>query len=291
MVRRNNNRRRRVAVRTAPKAPASQPRRTFTRTLRQTQILAFTNTSTFYATLNAVVKADPRNFQDWALAASPFEMFRVKRLRAFVLPSTLPAASFQALLQNISATTIWTAPDYTNDEQTLGNNIKSYQNARFHSMSLNGFKKIVDTDVRLNSTQGGVIPPSTWLPTQAATTAGGWDPTQINYSGFQLWAENPALYNVSPSLQASLSLVYELDVEFKQPGFVTPATSLTLPGRQIIDNDNENDENETDPLPSPTAPKIYPNLKKESIPPTPPMDKAMQDRKKMETFMRMLTKG
>jgi len=254
MVRRNNNiRMQRVAVRSAPKAPAAQPRRVFTRTLRQTQVLTFTNVSTVYATLNAVVKADPRTFQDWVLAAAPFEMFRVKRLRAFMLPSTLPTASFQALLQNIAATTVWTAPDYTNDEVTVGNNIKSYQNARFHSLSLNSFKKIVDTDVRLNSTQGGVLPTTTWLPTQAANAAGGWDPTQINYSGFQLWAENPALYNVSPSLQASLSLVYEIDVEFKQPGFVTPATSLALPGRLIIDNDNENDENETDAQPLPVT--------------------------------------
>lgn len=247
MVRRNNNRRlTRVAVRTAPKAAAMQPRRVFTRTLRQTQVLAFTNVSTVYATLNAVVKADPRSFVDWDLAAAPFEMFRVKRLRAYMLPSTLPTASFQSLLNNISATTVWTAPDYTTDEITLGNNIKSYQNARFHSLSLNGFKKIVDTDVRLNSLQGGVLPPSTWLPTQAANASGGWDPTQINYSGFQLWAENPSLYNVSPSLQATISLVYEIDIEFKQPGFVTPATTLSLPGRPLIDSNNENDENETD---------------------------------------------
>jgi hypothetical protein len=172
-------------------------------------------------------------------------MFRVKRLRAFVLPASTPSATFQTQLANISSTTIWTAPDYTNDEITLGNNIKSYQNARFHSMSLNGFKKIVDTDVRLNSIQGGVLPPSTWLPTQASNAAGGWDPTQINYSGFQLWAENPSILNVSPSFTASLSFVFEIDIEFKQPGFVTPATALTLPGRLYIDANNEDDENET----------------------------------------------
>lgn len=255
MRRQNNNGRnngRRVAVRTSPKAAAGRPLRVFSRTLRQTQVLAFTNTSTVYATLNAVVRADPRSFVDWDLAASPFEMFRVKRLRAFVLPASNPSASFQTQLANISSTTIWTAPDYTNDEITLGNNIKSYQNARFHSMSLNGFKKIVDTDVRLNSIQGGVLPTSTWLPCQASNASGGWDPTQINYSGFQLWAENPAIFNVSPSLQASLSLVYEIDIEFKQPGFVTPATSTTLPGRLLIDTNNEDDENEPNvpgPLP------------------------------------------
>lgn len=249
MSRRNNGR---VAVRTSPKAAAGRPTRTFNRTLRQTQVLAFSNTSTVYATLNAVVKADPRSFVDWDLAASPFEMFRVKRLRAFVLPASTPSATFQTQLANIASTTIWTAPDYTNDEITLGNNIKSYQNARFHSMSLNGFKKIVDTDVRLNSVQGGVLPPSTWLPCQASNNAGGWDPTQINYSGFQLWAENPSILNISPSFTAALSVVYEIDIEFKQPGFVTPATSLTLPGRLLIDANNEDDENETQsvqPLP------------------------------------------
>merc|ERR1712007_250482 len=175
------------------------------------------------------------------------------RLRAFMLPSSLPTSSLDTLLRTISATTVWTAPDYTNDELTLGNNIKSYQNARFHTPALNDMKKIVDTDVRLNSVQGGVLPPSTWLPTQASNSAGGWDPTQINYSGFQLWAENPSLFNVSPSFQGSLSLVFEIDIEFKQPGFVTPATALALPGRLLYDTDNDGDENESS-LPSPQTP-------------------------------------
>jgi len=245
-TRRNGSRKMmRHPVRLAPKAAAGRPTRVFTRTLRQTQVLPFTNTSTDYATLNAVVKADPRSFVDWSLAAAPFEMFRVKRLKAFMLPSSLPTSSLDTLLRTISATTVWTAPDYTNDELTLGNNIKSYQNARFHTPALNDLKKIVDTDVRLNSVQGGVLPPSTWLPTQASNSAGGWDPTQINYSGFQLWAENPSLFNVSPSFQGSLSLVFEIDIEFKQPGFVTPATALgQLPGLAIIDATGEDDENE-----------------------------------------------
>lgn len=242
MVRGNNKfNNRRMPVRTAPKAAAARPQRVFTRTLRQTQQIPFNNTAAGVAILSAIVRADPRTFQDWALAAAPFEMFRVKRLRAFVLPSTSATASFQTLLANIASTTIWTAPDYTTDEVSLGSNIKSYQNARFHGLSLNGFKKIVDTDVRLNSMQGGVLPPSTWLPTGAANTIGGWDPAQINYTGFQLWGENAALLNVSPALQASLSIVYEIDIEFKQPGFVVPATSLSLPGRLLNENDDDED--------------------------------------------------
>lgn len=231
-----------MPVRTAPKSAAARPLRVFTRTLRQTQLVPFSNVTGSVAILSAIVRADPRTFQDWALAAAPFEMFRVKRLRAFVLPSTTPAASFQTLLANIASTTIWTAPDYTTDEVSLGSNIKSYQNARFHGLSLNGFKKIVDTDVRLNSMQGGVLPPSTWLPTGAANTIGGWDPAQINYTGFQLWAENPALYNVSPEFQGALSIVYEIDIEFKQPGFVVPAVSLSLPGRLLVSDNNEDQE-------------------------------------------------
>lgn len=235
----------RAPVRISPKQAAMRPTRVFTRTLRQTQVLSFTNTSTVYATLNATVRADPRGYVDWEQAAQPFEMFRVKRLRAFVMPATLPTAGFQTAFANLASTTVWTAPDYTYDEVTLGNNIKSYQNARFHTLSLNSFKKIVDTDVRLNSIQGGVLPPSTWLPCQSSNAFGGWDPLSINYTGFQLWAENPAIFNVSPSLQASLSLIFEIDIEFKQPGFSTPPTTTALPARLITEPDNENDENES----------------------------------------------
>jgi len=247
--RRNGNR---LAVRSSPKAPAARPMRTFSRTLRQTQILPFNNVSTVYATIRSVFRADPRSFVDWEQAATPFEMFRVKRLRAFMLPASEPTGSLETLLRTISSTTVWTAPDYTYDEITPGNNIKSYQNARFHSVSLNGFKKIIDTDVRLNSVQGGVLPPTTWLPTQASNTAGGWDPTQINYTGFQLYAENPTLFNVAPSFQGTLSLVLEIDVEFKQPGFVTPATAIgQLPGRTIApdSDDEEQQEDGIEPVP------------------------------------------
>jgi len=219
----------RHAVRTTPKAAASSPQRVFTRTLRQTQVVSFNNTSTVYATLSARVRADPRNFVDWEIAAQPFELFRVKRLRAFAIPANDPAGALQTQFSNALSTTVWTVPDYTYDEITIGNNIKSYQNARFHSLSLNQFRKIADTQVRLNSLQGGVLPPTTWLPTQASNNAGGWDPTSVNYTGFQLWAENPSLLNVSPSLQATISFVFEIDIEFKQPGFSTPPTSLSLP--------------------------------------------------------------
>merc|ERR1711881_626693 len=125
----------------------------------------------------------------------------------------------------------------------LGINIKSYQNARFHSVQLNGFKKIADTDVRLNSVQGGVLPASTWLPCSAINAAGGWNPDELMYTGIQLYAENNALLNVSPDLQGGLTLVYEIDVEFKQPGFSRPPLpSITgLPGRITV-NDETNEE-------------------------------------------------
>lgn len=235
-MRNRNRRNNRHAVRVAPKAPAQRPTRTFTRTLRQTQSLTFDNVGISSAIIQGRIRADPRAYVDWEQAATPFEMFRVKRLRCFVIPTTLPSASFQTLLVNTTSTTIWTAPDYTADETVAGTNIKSYQNARFHTMGLNNFKKIVDTDVRLNSLQGGVLPPSTWLPTQTANVNGGWDPTVLNYTGFQLYCENNALFNVSPSLQAGLSLVLEIDIEFKQPGFATPPTVANMLPVFVVEN-------------------------------------------------------
>jgi len=242
----------RQSVRMQPKKAAARPTRTFTRTLRQNQVLPFNNTSgNLYATISAIIRGDPRSFVDWEAAATPFEMFRVKRLRVFALPSCLPSASLETLFRNVSSTQMWTCPDYTSDENALGFNIKSYQNTRFHGLSLNAFTKIVDTDVRLNSQQGGVLPPSTWLPTNASTTIGGWDPTVLNYSGTQVWIENPALLNVSPSLQASVSLTLELDIEFKQPGFSSPPTSVgLLPARPL----NQTGTDENDEFTSPSSP-------------------------------------
>jgi len=225
-----------MAVRTSPKKAAMQPMRTFNRTLRQNQVLTFNNTSGVYATVNAVVLGDPRSYVDWESAAAPFEMFRVKRIRVFALPGTVPAGTLETLLRNVASTQIWTAPDYTNDEATLGTNIKSYQNARFHGLSLNRFTKIVDTDVRLNSAQGGVLPNTTWLPCNQSTSAGGWDPSVLNYSGTQIRAENPALLNVSPSFQATVSLTLEIDIEFKQPGFSTPPTTAGLLPVNVMQN-------------------------------------------------------
>jgi len=240
MPKRNGNGR--MAVRTSPKAPATRPSLTFTRTLRQTQRVLFSNVAGIEANLQAVIKADPRSFVDWITAAAPFEMFRVKRLRVHMLPTTATPASIEILLRTIASTVVWTAPDYTNDETALGINIKSYQNARFHSVSLNGFKKIADTDVRLNSVQGGVLPASTWLPCSAANAAGGWNPDELMYTGLQLYAENNALLNVSPDLQGGLTLVYEIDVEFKQPGFSRPplpGINASLPGRVTINETNQ----------------------------------------------------
>lgn len=220
------------------------------RTLRQNQVLPFNNTSgNLYATISAIIRGDPRSFVDWEAAATPFEMFRVRRLRVFTLPSALPTASLDTLIRNVASSQVWTCPDYTTDENALGFNIKSYQNTRFHGLSLNAFTKIVDTDVRLNSQQGGVLPPSTWLPTNSSTTIGGWDPSVLNYSGTQLWIENPALLNVSPSFQASVSLTLELDIEFKQPGFSSPPTSLgLLPARPLTQTGDEENELPSTPV-------------------------------------------
>lgn len=210
----------RLAVRSAPKAPAKQPQRVFSRTLRKEVSLNFNNTDGTNAYRAGILTADPRSFILWSESATPFEMYRIKRFRAFALPgkgNDNNPALVADLLANIASTTMWTIPDYTNDETTLGQQMKSYQNARFHALSLNNYKMIVDTDVRLNSAQAGVVPTSTWLPVT-------WDPTVLNWTGFQYYFQNPAFVGSQPGTTPFINLILEIDVEFKQPGYSIPTT-------------------------------------------------------------------
>jgi len=158
-------------------------------------------------------------FQD---AKRVFELWRAKRARVFIQPGynnynqTYNTVNLDAAL----ASTVWVAADYGVNETVSGIDMFSYQNAKFHSLSLNNYKKIVDTTLRLNQTAGSpitIFPGSTWLDTSIPMD-------NVKYSGFQIFTTMPGLSatNYLPNYQ----LIIEVDVEFKQPAWQNIANSF-----------------------------------------------------------------
>lgn len=110
---------------------------------------------------------------------------------------------------------IWTAPDFSFNESVSGVSICSYNNARCHTLSLNGIKTVANTQVRINQesmTPRTILSSKTWLDTSQDLTS-----TSNNYSGVQFFARMPGITatNYLPKIQ----LIFEYDVEFKQPGY------------------------------------------------------------------------
>jgi hypothetical protein len=116
-------------------------------------------------------------------------------------------------LDAVAAMQLWTASDFGLNETVSGESIKSYQNARVHTLSLNAMKTIVNTQTRMNMTDDkpiAIMPKNTWLDTST-------DQGSNRYSGFQLFAQMPGVSatNYLPEIQ----LVFEIDCEFKQPAY------------------------------------------------------------------------
>jgi len=126
-------------------------------------------------------------------------------------------------LDSVLSSTVWTAADYGNNENVSGVDMFSYQNARFHSLSMNSYKKIVDTRTRLNLQNDqpiGILPASTWLDTSLISGS------DLQYSGFQIFTRMPGISatNYLPKYQ----LIVELDIQFKQPAWQNMPSSFLL---------------------------------------------------------------
>lgn len=110
---------------------------------------------------------------------------------------------------------VWTAADWSFNETISGVSITSYNNAKCHTLSLNGIKTVANTTCRINqenTTPRTILPGSTWLDTSQDL-----DAQSNNYSGVQLFAKMPGLSatNYLPQVQ----MILEYDVEFKQPAY------------------------------------------------------------------------
>jgi len=117
---------------------------------------------------------------------------------------------------------IWTAADFSFNETVSGVSITSYNNARCHTLSLNGIKTVANTQVRINQenmTPRTILSSKTWLDTSQDLTS-----TSNNYSGVQFFAKMPGI--TATEYLPQLQLIFEYDVEFKQPAYQNRPSSF-----------------------------------------------------------------
>lgn len=195
------------------------PARVLTRTFRYMSNFDLNNTTgnglDQYAYYSKYITFNPEQAMGFRDCKKTFELWRAKRARVFIQPGyqsynqTYNTVNLDATI----ATTVWVAADYGINENVSGVDLMSYQNAKFHSLSINNYKKIVDTTLRLNQTTGApimVLPGSTWLDTSL-------DFNNVKYSGFQIFTMMPGMSatNYLPKYQ----MIVEVDCEFKQPAW------------------------------------------------------------------------
>jgi hypothetical protein len=125
---------------------------------------------------------------------------------------------------------IWTAADPSFNEALPGNTIMSYNNAKVHTLSLNGMKTVVNTQVRVN--QMGtrpriILPATTFLDTESdMDTENAVNSTGSRYSGAQLYMLMHGMK--STSFLPNIQLVFEYDCEFKQPALQNRPNTFEL---------------------------------------------------------------
>lgn len=150
-------------------------------------------------------------------AQQTFEFWRLNKFRIRVQPgyNSYNQTYNTINLDALAAMQIWTAADFSFNESISGVSITSYNNARCHTLSLNGIKTVANTQCRINQenmTPRTILSSRTWLDTSADL-----DAASNNYSGVQFFAKMPGMSatNYLPQIQ----VIYEYDVEFKQPAY------------------------------------------------------------------------
>lgn len=206
--------------------PSKQPTRTLTRTFRYMENFELNNTTgsgvNQYAYYSKYINFNPERAIGFRDAKRTFELWKAKKARVYIQPGyndynqTYNTVNLDAAL----ASTVWVASDYGVNETISGADLMSYQNAKFHSLSINNYKKIVDTQLRLNQTAGSpimILPGNTWLDTSI-------DMANVLYSGFQIFTMMQGINasNYLPKYQ----MIVEIDCEFKQPAWQNIATSF-----------------------------------------------------------------
>ena len=96
----------------------------------------------------------------------------------------------------------------------------SYNNARCNTLSLNGFRTIVNTNCKVNQETTKpltILPSSTWLDTSQ-------DMTTSAYSGYQIFAMMPGVS--ATNYLPRITLVTEYVCQFKQPAYQNRPSSF-----------------------------------------------------------------
>lgn len=222
-TRRGGRRRQRNGNQTGP---AGSPMVTLKRTFRHTEQIQLNNTAgsglNQYAYYSKLFTPKPQEVTGFKDAQQTFEFWKLNRIRvkAQIGYNSYNQSYNTINLDALAAMQIWTAPDFSNNETVSGVSIMSYNNARVHTLSLNGLKTLVNTASRLNiesTTPKTILPRSTWIDTSE-------DMVSSRYSGFQLFARMPGMTvnNYLPEIQ----LIYEYDCEFKQPAYQNRPTTF-----------------------------------------------------------------
>lgn len=209
--------------------PSTSPSRTLSRTFRYMVNFQLNNTTgngvDQYAYYSKYLKFDPTQAFGFNDACATFELWRMRRARVYIQPgyNSYNQTYNTVNLDSALSTTVWTAADYGNNENISGVDLFSYQNARFHSLSINSYKKIVDTRTRLNMQTDqpiGILPASTWLDTSLVNSS-----TDLKYSGFHLFTKMPGMS--ATSYLPKYQMILEVDIQFKQPAWQNmPSTYL-----------------------------------------------------------------
>lgn len=201
--------------------PSRTPRTNLKRTFRAFETIELNNSTgtglNQYAYYSKYLKPQPELATGFKDAQQTFEFWRLNKFRIRVQPGynaynqTYNTVNLDAL----AAMQIWTAADFSFNESVSGVSICSYNNAKVHTLSLNGIKTVANTQCRINqenTTPRTILPATTWLDTSADLSS-----TSNNYSGVQFFAKMDGLSatNYLPKLQ----LIFEYDIEFKQPAY------------------------------------------------------------------------
>jgi len=119
---------------------------------------------------------------------------------------------------------IWTAADFSYNETLSGESIMSYNNAKCHTLSLNGIKTVANTACRIN--QQNTYPKTILSANQWLDTSTDLASNYNMYSGVQFFAKMDGV--TSTNWLPKLQLIFEYDIEFKQPAYQNRPTSFEI---------------------------------------------------------------
>lgn len=201
--------------------PSRQPKTTLKRTFRHFDTIELGNSTgtglSQYAYYSAYLQPKPGQCLGFKDTQQTFEFWRLNKFRIRIQPgyNSYNQTYNTVNLDALAAMQIWTAADWSFNENISGVSIMSYNNAKVHTLSLNGIKTVANTTCRINQesmTPKTILPASTWLDTSTDLNSQSND-----YSGVQLFAKMDGISatNYIPRLQ----IIFEYDVEFKQPAY------------------------------------------------------------------------